>query len=180
MNQELSTGRVLLVEDEDMNRTLVRAIVARSEDKRIKGLEIIEAPTLAVARTALAEGGVDIILLDARLPDGSGLDLARELAAEPGPRAWIIGFSASVLPEQRAAALMAGCDTFLGKPFHPEELRAILLEALTRADVDNDSGGAGETGSPGRGESANDEERGESAIENEEFVRAEARIAPAS
>lgn len=129
--ETIAADRVLLVEDEDMNRTLVRAILARSPDERLKRLQVIEAPSLAAARTALAQGGLDVILLDTRLPDGDGLDLARELTAGPArPRPWIIVFSAGDLPEEQAAARQAGCDTFLGKLAHPDELRAIVLAGL--------------------------------------------------
>lgn len=165
--------RVLLVEDEDMNRILIRAILLRSTDARLRDLEIIEARTLKAARAALAQASVDIILLDSRLPDGSGLDLARELTADPaisGP--WIIGCSASVLPEQQAAALAAGCDALLGKPFHPEELRVMLLAALTREGIA--SGDENETEGVLVGA---DEEKSD---ENESSDPAEVGPAPAS
>lgn len=119
---------VLLVEDEVLNRALVRTILARHMPV---GLEprLIEAETIAVARHALATEAVDVVLLDVRLPDGSGLDLAQELrdrAAAGRPTPLIAILSASVLAEERAAAESSGADAFLGKPFVPGDLVALL------------------------------------------------------
>jgi two-component system KDP operon response regulator KdpE len=69
---------------------------------------------------------VDILLLDVRLPDGSGLDLARELVANDAARPRIVILSASVLPAERAAAIEVGCDAFLGKPYRPADLLDLL------------------------------------------------------
>jgi two-component system KDP operon response regulator KdpE len=121
--------RILVVEDESMNRALLRAVLARSRDPRFKGATLLEADRLASARKVMADGGVDLVLLDVRLPDGSGLELARELAAAPpGERPRIVILSASVLPMERAAAVEVGADAFLGKPYRPTELLDLLAQ----------------------------------------------------
>ena len=119
--------QLLLVEDEEANRALVRAILARAGEPRIRALELLEAGSLRAARARLAEHAVDIVLLDVRLPDGNGLELAAELMAR-GERARpkVIVMSASVLPAEQAAAIAAGCDAFLAKPFRTAELTALL------------------------------------------------------
>lgn len=122
MNQDL---RILLVEDQAMNRALLRATVAKAADPRVRSATLVEAETLAQARARLSEQTFDIVLLDVRLPDGNGLDLARELALDPD-RARIVIMSASVLPAQRAAALAVGADEFLAKPYRPSELVQLL------------------------------------------------------
>ena len=122
--------RVLLVEDEALNRALVRAIVGRGGGTVT--VVLTEAGTIAAARTVLDREEVDVMLLDVRLPDGSGLDLASELrrrAAEPdsGFAVPLIAIlSASVLAEEREAAENSGADAFLGKPFAPRELISLL------------------------------------------------------
>lgn len=130
MTDAVTPGRrphVLLVEDEAANRALVRAVLARSTEAAIRDLELSEAPSLRAAREVLAGRPVDLVLLDVRLPDGSGLDLAREMAARgEGPRPRVIVMSASVLPADREAALASGADAFLGKPFRVTELLALL------------------------------------------------------
>jgi two-component system, OmpR family, KDP operon response regulator KdpE len=122
-------SKVLLVEDEELNRVLVRAILARATDEIIQRIELIEAGSLQVARNALAESPVDVILLDVNLPDGNGLSLAADLSAQPG-RPQVIALTASVLPHERAAAMSAGCDAFLDKPYGAQDLLKILSTHL--------------------------------------------------
>lgn len=122
---------LLLIEDEAPNRALLRAILARATDRRLQAARLIEAPDLATARSILARDPVTVVLLDVRLPDGNGLTLARELRSRPAaqrPRVLIL--SASVLPAERDAALAAGADAFLGKPYRPPELVDRLIELI--------------------------------------------------
>jgi two-component system KDP operon response regulator KdpE len=130
----VSVPRVLLVEDEELNRVLVRAILARAGDPGVRGIELVEAATLATARDRLSDGEVDVVLLDVNLPDGNGLTLAAELAERGGEdRPQVVALTASVLPHERAAAMSAGCDAFLDKPYAAAELIGILTEQLRRA-----------------------------------------------
>lgn len=117
---------VLYVEDEAPNRALLRAVVARAGDPAVRDAIYVEAPDLAAARRILASEPVDLILLDVRLPDGNGLDLARDVAAGPGPKPDIIILSASVLPSERDAALASGASHFLEKPYVPRELMELI------------------------------------------------------
>lgn len=118
---------ILLVEDEPANRALVRAMLARTQVAPGRRFELYEAATIADARALLATTPVSIILLDVRLPDGNGLDLAAELlAADAAGRPTVIVTSASVLPTERSAALDRGADAFLGKPFGVNDLAAVL------------------------------------------------------
>jgi two-component system KDP operon response regulator KdpE len=121
----------LVVEDEAPNRALLRAVLGRSTDQRVRDAVLLEAPDLLTARRVLAEAPVTLLLLDVRLPDGNGLTLARELHERPpGRRPKVLVLSASVLPSERDAALRAGADAFLGKPYRPSDLidaiRALL------------------------------------------------------
>ncbi|MEV6927528.1 response regulator [Dactylosporangium sp. NPDC051485] len=122
-------SRVLLVEDEELNRVLVRAIISRAEPPAVRGLDLLEAGSLADARGALAAERVDVVLLDVNLPDGNGLELAAELAEAPA-RPTVIALTASVLPHERAAAMAAGCDAFLDKPYAAADLVTILATHL--------------------------------------------------
>ena len=112
-----SRHRVLLVEDNDLNRTLVRTILARSADPAAQAVTLIEAADLAAARAELAATPVDLVLLDMQLPDGDGLSVARELATATGSkRPVVIALTASVLPQQQDSVRAAGCDVWLPKP----------------------------------------------------------------
>jgi CheY-like chemotaxis protein len=126
--------KILLVEDEDLNRTLVKAVLARAQIAAVRASEILDAGTLAAARERLSNTDVDLILLDMNLPDGNGLTLARELASGGVPagqgRPAVIAVTASVLPQDRAAAIEAGCDGFLDKPYAAADLVAIVAQHL--------------------------------------------------
>jgi two-component system KDP operon response regulator KdpE len=121
---------ILLVEDEELNRTLVKAVLARSAEPALRGASVIDATSLAAARDRLAADRVDLILLDMNLPDGNGLTLARELSAAGGPKPTVVALTASVLPEDRAAAIDAGCDDFLDKPYAAADLVAVVSRHL--------------------------------------------------
>ncbi len=114
---------ILVVEDDPRNMILVRAILGR------RRCRISTAECLAEARERISAAAPNLILLDVRLRDGSGLELARELKSDPST--WeikLIAVSASVLPADQAAVEAAGCDAFIAKPLHPAE----LLEEIAR------------------------------------------------
>jgi CheY-like chemotaxis protein len=128
--------RILLVEDEELNRTLVKAVLSRAQIAAVRDAEVLDASSIAGARDRLGTEDVDLVLLDMNLPDGSGLTLASELAAgtvTPGrPRPTVVAVTASVLPQDRAAALEAGCDGFLDKPYAAADLVATVADHLSR------------------------------------------------
>jgi two-component system, OmpR family, KDP operon response regulator KdpE len=121
--------RILLVEDNTLNRTLVHTILSRSDHPVVQQCTVVDATTLAEARAELRAAPVDLILLDMQLPDGHGLSLAEELAAQPA-RPITIALTASVLPEQQNTVRAAGCDDFLGKPYRPQQLIDVLVTYL--------------------------------------------------
>jgi CheY-like chemotaxis protein len=126
--------KILLVEDEVLNRTLVKAVLARAKISAVRDAEVLDAGTLTAAREQLSSSDVDLVLLDMNLPDGSGLSLARELTSAGVPvgrrRPVVIAVTASVLPSDRAAAIEAGCDGFLDKPYAAADLVAVVAEHL--------------------------------------------------
>ena len=125
---------ILLVEDEELNRALVKAVLSRAGVAAVRAAAVLDAPSLAAARERLSSEDVDLVLLDMNLPDGNGLNLARELAAESMPagrrKPAVVAVTASVLPHDRAAALEAGCDGFLDKPYAAADLVATVARHL--------------------------------------------------
>jgi len=114
---------ILAIDDDAHNAALLRAILVPA------GYRVTTAGSLAAARGAIQAGGIDLVLLDRHLPDGDGLDLAREVrASEDGRRVPILLVSASVLPVDRTAAEAAGCDGFIDKPIRIDD----LLDAVRR------------------------------------------------
>lgn len=124
-------SKILLVEDEELNRTLVKAVLSRSAEPAVREAEVVDATSLAAARDRLATEQIDLILLDMNLPDGNGLTLARELSEAGGPKPTVVAVTASVLPQDRAAAIEAGCDDFLDKPYAAADLVATVARHLS-------------------------------------------------
>jgi CheY-like chemotaxis protein len=123
MSGATTGGAILAIEDEVRNIALLRAILEPA------GYDLTIAANLAEARAWLRERAPSLVLLDRHLPDGDGLDLARELkAAPPTAEVPILLVSASVLPVDRVAAEAAGCDGFLDKPLRV----GVVLETVER------------------------------------------------
>jgi two-component system, OmpR family, KDP operon response regulator KdpE len=124
---------LLLVEDDELNRALVRTILARSADPMLRTAWLIETGDLARSRVVLADTAVDLVLLDMRLPDGSGLDLAAELKQSGAQGAPIVvALTGAAEPQLRSAALAAGCAAVLAKPYLAADLRDLLTAQLRR------------------------------------------------
>jgi signal transduction histidine kinase/CheY-like chemotaxis protein len=122
-------AEILLVEDDDLNQALVPAILARSDQPRLRDAHVTVAGTLAQARAVLAAGHVDLVLLDMHLPDGSGLPLAEELCDRPGRAVAVIALTGAPA-EHGDDAFAAGCVAVLGKPYGLEELRTVVAAHL--------------------------------------------------
>lgn len=120
---------VLLVEDEEPNRALLRAVMARAAQDRLPDVVLIEAADLATARQILATRAVDLVLLDVRLPDGNGLSLIQTGHGQAASPKFVV-LSASVLATERATALESGAAGFLAKPFRPAELVDLVAKVL--------------------------------------------------
>ena len=95
-----------------------------------EGHEVRTATNLAEARRVLADFVPEVIVLDVELPDGSGVELCRELR-ERKEHCPVLLLTAHSAVHQRVAGLDAGADDFLAKPFAVAELRA-RVRALGR------------------------------------------------
>jgi DNA-binding response OmpR family regulator len=130
---------ILAVEDEPRNAALLRAILAPA------GYALTIAATLAEARASVRDRMPALVLLDRHLPDGDGLDLARELRASTTTGGIpILLVSASVLPIDRVAAEEAGCAGFIDKPVRVDALLAEVARHLEASA----GGSAGPAGDP--------------------------------
>jgi DNA-binding response OmpR family regulator len=117
--------RLLAIEDEpDLGQLLVVNL-------RRAGFAVDLAGSLGDARALLRTCQYDLILLDLRLSDGSGLELLRRLRAERVETPVIILSAADAL-EERIAGLHGGADDYLVKPFAVEELVARISAVLRR------------------------------------------------
>ena len=120
----MSEPVALIVEDEPSIRRFVRLAL------EAEGWQVFEADTL---RQGLVDAGTrrpELVILDLGLPDGDGVDYLRDL------RAWsqvpVIVLSARSDEDDKIAALDAGADDFLTKPFGVGELMARVRVAQRR------------------------------------------------
>lgn len=114
---------ILAVDDVPVNLYLLRALLVP------EGYAMREAASLAEARAELAHRLPKLILLDIFLPDGNGLDLARQLKADPATASIpIIAISAGT--SEPTEALEAGCRMFFPKPLHTGRLLEAVREIL--------------------------------------------------
>ena len=112
--------RVLVVDDHDKNRKLASDVL------RAAGLETLEAATGDEAIAVAADHLPDVILLDLRLPDTNGADVARALARNPRTaRIPVVALSAS--PDDGDGVHRAGFAGYLEKPIDvrafPDQVR---------------------------------------------------------
>ena len=117
--------QVLVVEDEPGIRAVVRLMLQAA------GYRVIEADTAARAEIEARTHKPDLLIVDLGLPDGDGLEVIRSVRSwSPVP---IIVLSARIMEEQKVAALDAGADDFVSKPFGSPELLARVRAALRRS-----------------------------------------------
>lgn len=117
--------QVLVVEDEPGIRSLIRLMLQSA------GYRVVEAETAGRAEIEARTHRPDLMIVDLGLPDGDGLELIRRVRSwSPVP---IVVVSARTMEEQKVAALDAGADDFVTKPFGAPEVLARVRAALRRS-----------------------------------------------
>jgi signal transduction histidine kinase/ActR/RegA family two-component response regulator len=119
----LSGGRVLLAEDNEVNRTVFRRMI---ELMGVTCDTVVDGA--AAARAALGGDGYDVVLMDVQMPRTDGLEATR-LIREAGCRTPILALTATA-PADRDRCLAAGMNGRLSKPITLPELRAALAPYL--------------------------------------------------
>jgi two-component system, OmpR family, KDP operon response regulator KdpE len=116
--------QILVIEDEPAIRNVLRVLL------EAEGYRFIEADTAMRAEIEARSHKPDLLLVDLGLPDGDGLKVIRRVRAwSPVP---VIVLSARTMEEQKIAALDAGADDYVTKPFSAPELLARVRAALRR------------------------------------------------
>ncbi len=116
--------QVLIVEDEPEIRKVLRVLLAT------ESYRLIEADTIERGEIEARSHKPDLLLVDLGLPDGDGVKLIRQVRTwSPVP---IVVISARTMEEQKIAALDAGADDYVTKPFSAPELLARVRAALRR------------------------------------------------
>jgi two-component system, OmpR family, phosphate regulon response regulator PhoB len=115
---------ILAIEDDWTVRTVLEHTL------RSAGYDIDLVPGISDARQLLAEGHYDLVLLDLNLPDGSGLDLLRDIRTDLGTGVPVLVLSGLRQEEVVVRGLELGADDFVTKPFSPPELLARVGRCL--------------------------------------------------
>lgn len=118
---------VLVVEDEPQMRKFIRASLSSH------GYRVLEAERASEAVSMITSHNPEIVLLDLGLPDGDGIELTRQL--REWSRVPIVVLSARGREDDKVAALDAGADDYLTKPFGVNELLARMRVALRHSQT---------------------------------------------
>jgi two-component system cell cycle response regulator DivK len=117
--------RILVVEDQEDNRRIVRDLLTSA------GFEMIEAEDGEKGVAAALSERPDLILMDMQLPVLDGYEATRRIKANPGLKAIpIIAVTSYALSGDEAKVRGAGCDDYVPKPYSPRELLAKIKELL--------------------------------------------------
>jgi DNA-binding response OmpR family regulator len=150
------TSTVLVVEDERKIRDMLRGYLQRD------GYAVVSTDSGAEAIMLAEKVEPDLVLLDLRLPDVAGEEVAREIrTSAPTP---IIMLTAKTSEDDRVKGLEIGADDYVTKPFSPRELMLRVRSVLRRAQVGSPTDDATRYG---RGELVIDEARHEVSVRGE-------------
>ena len=126
--QEFAAARVLVVDDDTVNREVTLALMATA----LPHTEAVAGGLEALRRAA--EVPYDLILMDVQMPELDGLETTRRLRNLPGGAATtIVALTANAFAEDLRQCLEAGMDDFLTKPVVPELLFETVMRWLVRA-----------------------------------------------
>jgi len=117
---------VLVVDDIATNRLVAAQLLIAS------GAQVVEASSGQEALARLAQGGVDVVLLDLMMPEMDGAETLRRIREAHGRQVAVVVMTADVLAIHRDDGLREALDGFLPKPILPETLREALAAVLHR------------------------------------------------
>ncbi|HVS01200.1 MAG TPA: sigma-54 dependent transcriptional regulator [Thermoanaerobaculia bacterium] len=122
----MSEPRVLVVDDEESMLEFLSLLFEK------EGYEVTTAQSAAAAREQLADGAAfDLVMCDIFMPDGSGMDLLREIK-EQQPQSSVIMMTAYTSTSSAIEAMRLGAYDYVSKPFDVEEVKVLVQKALEK------------------------------------------------
>ena len=119
------TKRILVVEDTEDNRRIIRDLLTAA------GYALIEATDGAEGVALAQKERPDLVLMDIQLPEMDGYEATRRIRANPDLKSIpIIAVTSYALAGDEAKALAAGCNAYVTKPYSPRQLLAKVREFL--------------------------------------------------
>jgi CheY-like chemotaxis protein len=126
------SNSILVVEDNETNQMLVRAVL------ELHGFGVSVAGSAAEAWEELRRGTPDLILMDIQLPGQDGLSLTRKLKAEPATAGIpVVALTAHAMSGDREVALDAGCAGYIAKPIDTRTFVGQIRQFLVDAPADD-------------------------------------------
>ena len=124
----MSNELILIIEDNEINRTLVRDVL------RFKGYQTLESQTAEEGIRLAREKKPALILMDFHLPGMNGIEAFKALRANAATSSIpVIAVTASAMPEDRQKILAAGFDGMQTKPIHVQEFLETMEQALKKS-----------------------------------------------
>ena len=123
---------LLIVDDEASLRDFLSIVF--EED----GWRVETAASVAEGRAVLQKDEPDLVLCDLMLPDGSGLDMLREIKAQ-NPSIAVIMITAHTSTKSAVDALKAGAFDYIAKPFDIDELKIIVRKAVEQKELEDEN-----------------------------------------
>ena len=117
--------RLLFVDDDERAHTTLAVVLPRE-------YQLVSVTSVAAARPVVEAGGIDAVLLDIHLSDGSGLDLLRHIQAQSPPPPTVMLSASDDVPTV-VEAMHRGAADYLVKPYQLDALLATLANTLANS-----------------------------------------------
>jgi two-component system cell cycle response regulator DivK len=119
-------AQILVVDDHELSAKLLERVLSTA------GYEVLAVRSLAGAERAIEEREPALVVLDRRLPDGDGLELARELKARPHSPP-VLACTAGEPNNHGDHELQRSCDAYVAKPIEVDRFVEVVASLLSRS-----------------------------------------------